>query len=351
MRFFIWALRCVQMSVINYDKITAQVSLGMASKVIKSARERALHYVENASRLQKQDLRDNPGARTQGRQLKSSLHNQAGHTIGELQHAAKPPLGWIWGNFYLPWQRLFPGEKYFNGDINLRREYPPLSLIELQRLIDLGWLDTSILIDITALCNTRRYHCKPSLRQFGVQLTDQGADCFSSAVNLEVQWASETAIAAVERAGGRIRLAYYDAAALEAAVDPEKWFLSGKPIPRRKAPPGNLMSLYTDPRHRGYLANPEDLSKAEEELAQIMGYKREPAQENWEEKERDQLFLGIPSGSIISLKDKKCFAPLHPVLRKYYGIDNSAEDNFVTDHSYATTFSLTSMRENDFKHS
>lgn len=37
----------------------------MASKVIKSARERALRYVENASRLQKQDLRDNPGARTQ----------------------------------------------------------------------------------------------------------------------------------------------------------------------------------------------------------------------------------------------------------------------------------------------
>lgn len=46
-------------------------------------------------------------------------------------------------------------------------------------------------------------------------------------MNLEVQWASEAAIAAVEKAGGRIRIAYYDAAALEAAVDPEKWFLSG----------------------------------------------------------------------------------------------------------------------------
>lgn len=41
--------------------------VNMASKVIKSARERALHYVENASRLQRQDLRDNPGARTQVR--------------------------------------------------------------------------------------------------------------------------------------------------------------------------------------------------------------------------------------------------------------------------------------------
>ncbi|VDM95185.1 unnamed protein product [Thelazia callipaeda] len=323
----------------------------MASKVIKSARERALRYVKSASRLQKQDLRDNPGARTQGRQVMSSLHNQAGHTIGELQHAAKPPLGWIWGNFYLPWQRLFPGEEHFNGDINLRREYPPLSLIELQRLIDLGWLDTSSLIDITALCNTQRYQCKPSLRQFGVQLTDQGADCFVSAINLEVQWASETAIAAVERAGGRIRVAYYDAAALEAAVDPEKWFLSGKPVPRRKAPPQNLLSYYTDARRRGYLADASDLDKAEEDLAQIMGYERKPAQDSWEEKRPDQLFLGIPSGSILSLKDRKCFAPLHPVLRKYYGLDDDTGENFVADHSYATTFSRNTMRNSDFKYS
>ena len=43
--------------------------------------------------------------------------NQAGHTIGELQHAAKPPIGWVWGDFYKPWQRIFPSEYSFNGDI------------------------------------------------------------------------------------------------------------------------------------------------------------------------------------------------------------------------------------------
>lgn len=321
----------------------------MAYKIIRSARERALRYVENSSRLQKQDLRDNPGARTQGRQVRSSLHNQAGHTIGELQHAAKPPLGWVWGNFYLPWQRLFPGEESFNGDINLRREYLPLSLIELQRLIDLGWLNISSLIDISVLCNTRRFHCKPSLRQFGVQLTDEGSDYFTSTVNLEVQWASESAIAAVEKAGGKIRTAYYDAASLEAAVDPEKWFLSGKPIPRRKAPPESLVLYYTNPRNRGYLANPADLIKAEEDLAQIMGYKRKSAQK-WDDKKPDQVFLGIQSGTIVSLKDRKCFAPMHPVLRNYYGIDDNTEESFVADHSYATTFS-SALRMTDFKHS
>lgn len=127
--------------------------------------------------------------------------------------------------------------------------------------------------------------------------------------------------------------------------------IPGKPIPRRKAPPESLISLYTDPRRRGYLANLEDLIKAEEDLAQIMGYERKPAQEQWEEKKPDQLFFGIPSGSIISLKDKKCFVPTHPVLQKYYGIDANGRESFVSDHSYATTFSSTSMRKSDFIHS
>jgi len=59
---------------------------------------------------------------------------------------------------------------------SLRREYIPLSLIELQRIIDLGWLDTTRLIDVCALCATRLFDEKfvPSeLRQFGIDLTDE----------------------------------------------------------------------------------------------------------------------------------------------------------------------------------
>lgn len=78
-----------------------------------------------------------------------------------------------------------------------------------------------------------------------------------------------------------------------------------------------------------------------------MGYEKKPAREQWEEKRPDQLFLGIPSGSIVSLKDKKCFAPEHPVLQNYYGIDVNARESFAADHSYATTFSSKSMRESD----
>ncbi|TKR94031.1 hypothetical protein L596_008377 [Steinernema carpocapsae] len=274
-------------------------------KSLRSSSEQALKYVEKASRIRMQDLRDNPGARVQGRVLRSSM-NQAGHTIGELERAAKPPLGWIWGDFFRPWHRMFPGDKHFNGDINLRREYPPISLLELQRLIDLGYLDTSCLIDLSALCNTKKFHCNPSQRQFGVQLTDEGADIFKSRINLEVQWASATAIAAIEKAGGRVRTAYYDLQSLRAAVDPKKWFLSGQPIPARKAPPQQLVSYYRNAANRGYLAEPTAIAESEQRLAELVGYERNfTATEEFEEKTHDQVFLGIPSGPWLALLTRK----------------------------------------------
>jgi large subunit ribosomal protein L15 len=68
---------------------------------------------------------------------------------------------------------------------------------------------------------------------------------------LEVQWASQTTISAVERAGGRIRLAYYDKDSLAAAVNPRAFFEKGQPIPRRKCPPHSLMAFYMNPKNRG----------------------------------------------------------------------------------------------------
>uniref|UniRef100_A0A0N4ZU88 Large ribosomal subunit protein uL15m n=1 Tax=Parastrongyloides trichosuri TaxID=131310 RepID=A0A0N4ZU88_PARTI len=300
----------------------------MASSNVKNATERALKYVTSASRIKLQDLRDNPGARVTGRQLKKG-HNQHGHTIGELQHAAKPPLGWVWGDFFRPWHRMFPGEKHFNGDINLRKEYMPLALIELQRLIDLNWIDTNKLIDITTLCNTKQFRCDPTQRQFGVQLNNEGGEAFAAKINLEVQWASEYTIAMVEKNGGTIRTAYYDLNSLECATDPKKWFLSGKPIPPRKAPPKSLITYYTDPKNRGYLADPSEIEKCKRELAKKYGYEL-PVESDIkpEMKKPTEVFLGIESGSIVSLVDKKIFVPTHPTLKKYY------TDEYLADWQY-----------------
>jgi len=303
----------------------------MANKAVKSAAERALEYVEKTTRIRLQDLRDNPGARVAGRLLHKQ-HNQHGHTIGELQRSPKPPLGWIWGDFYRPWHRMFPGEKSFNGDINLRREYVPLSLLELQRLIDLNWVDPNKLIDISILCNTRLVKCNPKWRQFGIHLTDEGAENFSAKINIEVQWANQMTIGAIERAGGKIRTAYYDLTSLEAAVDPQKWFQEGKPVPGRKMPPHSLISYYIDPNNRGYLASDEDISKSEQKLAEILEYERKVNPESvqiWEKetKRSNQVFLGLNPGSLVSLVDEKVFEPTHPAIVEHFNPSEPLADH------------------------
>ena len=52
----------------------------------------------------------------------------------------------------------------------------------------------------------------------------QGADCFASKINIEVQWASEQSIAAVEKNGGVITTSYFDIMSVTALTNPEKWF-------------------------------------------------------------------------------------------------------------------------------
>ncbi|KAJ1361549.1 hypothetical protein KIN20_020825 [Parelaphostrongylus tenuis] len=297
------------------------------SQRVKSAAERALSIVEKSSRVKILDLRDNIGARTSGRQVKKSA-NQGGHTRGALQHAAKPPLGWIWGNFFQPWQRLFPGEKHFNADINTRREYIPLSLVELSRLIDLGWVKPSYPIDAATLFGTRKFALQSMSRHYGFDLTAEGADDFTHKVDIEVQYASGSAISAIERAGGRIRVAYYDSSSLQAAMDPRSWFKSGKPVPARKAPPPSLLEYYTDASNRGYLAESAQLAEARKRLALVMGYDLPKEEICLGEKHPAQVFHGIPPGAVISLVDKKVFLPTHPAVREYY------LGNFVADKQF-----------------
>jgi hypothetical protein len=96
----------------------------------KSAAERALKYVGDAARIGLNNIRDNPGARTKvclsncifdlilGLQPRTVLskHNKGGKTMKELQNSARPPLGWVWGDWFCPWQRRFPKEELFNRD-------------------------------------------------------------------------------------------------------------------------------------------------------------------------------------------------------------------------------------------
>ena len=83
-----------------------------------------------------------------------------------------------------------------------KRQYPPLSLQKLQLMIDTNRINSSQPIDLASICNSKVFPLNPKHRHFGVNLTDEGADFFASKINIEVQHASEQAIAAIERNGG-----------------------------------------------------------------------------------------------------------------------------------------------------
>lgn len=113
-------------------------------------------------------------------------------------------------------------------NFSLKRQYPPLSMRKLQMLIDTNRLDSTKPIDLVAIMNTGLYGLHPDQHEFGVQLTDRGANIFKAKVNIEVQWASELVIAAIEKAGGVITTAYYDQHSLQAMVNARKFFERGK---------------------------------------------------------------------------------------------------------------------------
>ena len=48
--------------------------------------------------------------------------------------------------------------------------------------------------------------------------------------------------------------------------------LLGGPIPRRKLPPEDAVGYYTDPKSRGYLADPEKVAEERYLLSQKYGY-------------------------------------------------------------------------------
>ena len=100
-------------------------------------------------------------------------------------------------------------------------------MLQLQTLVDTGRLDTSKPIDLAALCNTKLFKIVPTDCEYGFQLTDEGLDNFSAKVNIEVQWAPEQVIAAIEKNGGVITTAYYDPPSLLAIRDPMKFFARG----------------------------------------------------------------------------------------------------------------------------
>merc|ERR1719370_1193721 len=210
-----------------------------------------------------------------------------------------------------------------NTNIKGLTKFPGVSLARLQLLIDTERLDPSKPIDMGALCGTKLLKLDPEKNQFGFNLSaDEGLDTFCAKVNIEVQWACEQSIMAVERAGGKITTAYFDLHSVIALRNPQKFFESGSPIPRRLAPPQDLMEYYSNPVNRGYLACPKAVAEERLKLAQKYGYELPDEEQEegfmFERKDVRQIFYGLQPGWIVGLADKEIFKPKDPELSQMY---------------------------------
>ena len=91
------------------------------------------------------------------------------------------PLGYESGS--TPIQRKTSFERSYNYALRTTRQFPPVTLGQLQLTIDLGRIDISKPIDMAALCASKAMFVDPEKNQFGFNLThDVGLDTFSAKV-------------------------------------------------------------------------------------------------------------------------------------------------------------------------
>ncbi|KAM9774550.1 large ribosomal subunit protein uL15m [Syngnathus typhle] len=285
---------------------------------------KAFEALRNLPRLSLANLRPEPGATKLGKRRGRGQHggNRSGRGHkGERQRGTRPRLGFEGGT--TPFYLAIPKYGYNEGH-SRRPQYQPLSLRRLQYLIDLGRVDPGRPIDLTQLVNGRGVTVQPLKKDFGVQLVDDGAELFSAKVNIEVQRASEKAIAAVERNGGVVTSAFYDPISLAILIKPVPFFQRSQPIPKRMLPGEELLCYYTDPENRGYLAHPDDVQRARLALALKYGYALPDVSRDRlfdvlaARKDVRQIFFGLAPGWIVNMAEKKILKPTDEKLLKYY---------------------------------
>lgn len=99
---------------------------------------------------------------------------------------------------------------------------------------------------------------------------------------------------------------------------------TGEPIPKRQLPPLDRLDYYTDPKFRGYLADPDQIAVERLKLAQKYGYKLPELKEDDNSfvyrirKDPRQIFFGLQPGWVVNLKDKEILAPEDTELVNFY---------------------------------
>lgn len=147
------------------------------------------------------EITDNPGARKARRRIGRGIGSGRGKTAGKGHKGQKARTGVAIKGFeggQMPIHRRVPkrGFKNITG-----KTYAEVSLERLQKAIDAGKLDASTPVTIDALKAAGLVrHARD-----GVRLLANGA--IKTKLNLEITGASRAAVAAIEAAGGSVKLA------------------------------------------------------------------------------------------------------------------------------------------------
>jgi large subunit ribosomal protein L15 len=145
------------------------------------------------------ELRDNDGARYKSKRLGRGIGSGKGKTSGKGVKGQKARAGVSLNGFeggQLPIYRRIPKRGFSNI---FRKEYAPLNLGALAAAIEAGRLDAGSPIDEAKLFAAG---VVKSGKVAGIRLLAKGE--LSRAVDITVSGASAAAIAAVEKAGGKV---------------------------------------------------------------------------------------------------------------------------------------------------
>ena len=144
-------------------------------------------------------VKDNPGATKNAKRVGRGIGSGTGKTSGSGHKGQKARSGVSINGFeggQMPIHRRLP-KRGFNNIF--RKDYVEVNLGRLQSAIDAGKLDANSLIDSTAL-QAAGIISKP---RDGVRILAQGA-FKAKKLEIHANGASRAAIAAVEKAGGKI---------------------------------------------------------------------------------------------------------------------------------------------------
>lgn len=146
------------------------------------------------------ELSNHPGARQAPKRVGRGIGSGTGKTAGSGHKGQKARTGVAINGFeggQMPIYRRLPRRGFWNPG---RKHYQVVNLSRLQQAIDAGKLDIAKPINEMALCGAG---LAGNLRD-GIRLLAKGD--LKAKVTLEITGASKAAIAAVEKAGGKVIL-------------------------------------------------------------------------------------------------------------------------------------------------